>query len=123
MNIWDSWAGWYRNARALSAAVALFVAIFTMQILRCNPVVSRENIFGQVVTVEAEGLHPFGDGEPLSRVLVLTPDSLEVRIMLPPPVPMVGNAIPLIAEHYKKGDTLYIPDQLKWRMDGPGPGR
>lgn len=123
MNIWDSWAGWYRNARALGAAASIFIAIITMQLLRCDPMVSRENIYGRVIMVEAEGLQPFGEGEPQSRVLVLTSDSLKVRVILPPPVPVEGNFIPLIAEHYKKGDTLYFPDQLKWRMDGPGPGQ
>jgi len=123
MNIWDSWAGIYRNTRAIGAAVAMLVAIVTMQLLRCDLMVERDVVSAVVVEVEAEGLQPFGKGEVQSRVLVSTPDSLKVRLLLPPPVPMVGNLIPLVAEHYKKGDIRYFLDHRKWRMEGPGPGQ
>ena len=123
MNIWDSWAGWYRNSRALGAALAMLIAIVTMQLLRCNPMESRENISGVVLVVEARDLTGFSNGESQSRVLVATPDSLKVRLLLPPPVPEVGNLIPLVAEHYKKGDTLYFLDHQKWRMHGPLQGQ
>jgi hypothetical protein len=119
MNIWDSWAGMYRNTRAMGAAVAMLIAIVTMQVLRCDPMVSRENVSGVVLLVEVEGLQPYGDGEPQSRVVVITSDSVKVRLLLPPPVPVAGDAIPLLAEHFKKGDTLYSLDRQKWRMDGP----
>jgi len=123
MNIWDSWAGWYRNSRALGAAVAMLIAIVTMQLTRCNPLENRENITGVIISVEAEDLQPFSNGERQSRVLVATPDSFKVRLLLPPPVPMVGDLIPLVAEHYKKGNTLYYLDQQKWLMDGPLQGQ
>ena len=119
MNIWDSWARMHRNARALGAAFAMLIAIVAMQLLRCNPVVEHENISGVVLTLEAEGLHPFGDGKPYTRILVATPDSITVRLLLPSPVPKVGDVIPMVAEHYKKGDTLYSLDHQKWQMDGP----
>ncbi len=120
MNIWNSWAVMHRNARAVGAALALLIAIVAMQLLRCDPMVGRENISGLVLQVEAEGLHPLGDGEPQSRVIVVMPDSVKVRLMLPPPVPQVGDAIPVVTEHYKKGKTLYSLDHQKWRMHGPG---
>jgi len=120
MNIWNSWAVMHRNARAIGAALALLIAIVAMQLLRCDPVVSLEHVSGLVLQVEAEGLHPFGDGAPQSRVLVVMPDSAKVRVMLPPPVPKVGDSIPLVVEHYKKGNPLYSLDHQKWRMHGPG---
>ena len=109
----------YRNTRAIGAALAMLIAILSMQLLRCNPMEERENISCVVVAVEAEGLQPLGNGQPQSRVLVSTPDSLKVRLMLPPPVPVVGDLVPLVAEHYKKGDTLYTLDHQKWLMEGP----
>ena len=109
----------YRNARAIGAALALLVAILSMQLLRCNPMVERVNISCVVVAVEAEGLHPMDNAEAQSRVLVSTPDSLKVRLLLPPPVPVVGDLIPVVAERYKKGDTLYALDHQKWLMEGP----
>ncbi len=123
MNIWNSLANMYRNMRALSVAVALFAAIIVMQVARCNPMESRDDIMAAVLAVEAEGLQPAGQGERQSRVLVITPDSLKVRLLLPPPVPGVGDLIPLVAEHYKKGDTLFFLDQQKWRMNGPQQGQ
>ena len=119
MRILNSWAISYRNARAMGAAFVMLIAILSMASLRCNPMVGRENVLGLVLEVEAEGLHPFGEGEPMSRALVATPDSIEIRIFLPPPVPRPGDFVPLTVESYKKGDKDYFLDQQRWRIDGP----
>jgi hypothetical protein len=119
MNLWNLLARSYRNTRAMGAALVLLLAILSMLSLRCNPMVGREQILGLVLVVEAEGLHPFGEGEPQARVLVATPDSAEVRMFLPPPVPRAGDFIPLTAERYKKGNIEYYLDLNKWRTDGP----
>lgn len=116
MSIWNHWAKMHRNARALGAAFMMLIAIVTMQLVRCDPMESRENIPGEVTTVEAEGL---GQKKDQSRVVVVTADSVKIRLLLPPPVPIVGNVIPLVAEHYKKRDTLYYLDREKWQMHGP----
>ncbi|MDX2472549.1 MAG: hypothetical protein QNL91_02480 [Candidatus Krumholzibacteria bacterium] len=119
MNIWNSWAFHYRNARGMAVAGILLLAIVAMLSLRCNPMVGREDILGLVLEIEAEGLHPLGDGESMSRVLVAVQDSLEVRLLLPPPVPRPGHFIPLKVESYKKGNQEFYLDQEKWRIDGP----
>ena len=119
MGIWNFWARHHRNARALGAGVAIFGAIFAMSLLRCNPMIERVEISGVVLAVEAENLRPLGEGEPQARVLVAAEDSVQIRLFLPPPVPKIGDKIPLIAEHYKKGDSLYHLDQQKWRLTGP----
>ena len=119
MNIWNYWARHHRNARALAAAVAMFGAVFAMSLLRCNPMIDRVDISGIVLAVEAENLRPLGENEPQSRVLVTTADSVQVRLFLPPPVPEVGDSIPLIAERYKKGDSRYHLNREKWRAEGP----
>ena len=117
--IWNSWAISYRNARGMAAAAVLLLAILAMLSLRCNPMVSREDVLGLVLEVEAEGLDPFGQAAPQSRVLVAVRASVEIRIFLPPPVPRPGHFIPLKVELYKKGDRQYYLDQEKWRLDGP----
>ncbi len=94
----------------------LLVAILVMQLTRCDPMVSRENFWAVVILVEAEGL---GDKGLQSRVVVITPDSLKVRLILPPPVPVAGDLIPLVVEHYKKRDPWYFLDRQKWLMEGP----
>ena len=119
MNIWDLWAKSYRNTRAMGAAAVLLVAILSMLSLRCNPLTARDDVLGLVLEVEATGLHPLGASEVHSRVLVATPDSSEVRIFLPPPVPRPGDFIPLVAERYKKGNVEYFLHQDKWRIEGP----
>jgi len=103
----------------MGAAAALLVAIVAMMFLRCNPMVGREPVTGTVVTVEADGLQPHGSGGMQSRVVVSTPDSVKVRLFLPPPVPEVGDVIPLIEEQYENGDKLYYLDIQRWNMDGP----
>ena len=123
MNIWDywpkKWPTYYRNTRAMGAALAMLVAILSMLSLRCNPMVGRESAVGLVLEVEAEGLHPYGGGEPMARILLAVADSAEIRIFLPPPVPLPGDFIPLTVEFYKKGDSMYYLDQEKWRIEGP----
>jgi len=119
MNIWNLWAKTYRNTRALAAAAVMLLAILSMLSLRCNPMLTRDDVLGLVLVVEATGLHPLNDGEPQSRVLVATPDSTEVRMFLPPPVPRPGDFIPLSAEKYKKGNIEYFLNQEKWRIKGP----
>lgn len=118
MNIWNAWAASYRNARSLAMAGIMLAAIISMLSLRCNPLVGREDVLGLVLTVEAEGLHPLGAAEAQTRVVVATPDSVEVRVFLPPPVPRVGDFVPLVVERYKKGDTSYFVDQTRWRLEG-----
>ncbi len=119
MGLLDSWARNYRNARGLSVAIAFLGATLFLASLRCNPMVLRETVLGRVLEIEAEGLHPLESSEPRSRVLVITPDSTIIRLLLPPPVPRIGDVIPLTAEHHKKGDIDYFLDLQKWRIDGP----
>ena len=119
MNIWEYWPRHYRNTRGIAAALALLVAILSMSSLRCNPMVSRDEVLGLVLEVEAENLRAMNPSEPQSRVIVATPDSAQIRLFLPPPVPRPGDFIPLIAERYKKGNILYMVDGQRWRMDGP----
>ena len=117
--IWNAWAISHRNARGMAAAAAILLAVLAMLSLRCNPMVSREDVLGLVLDVEAEGLRPLGEGEVQCRVLVAVRDRVEIRLLLPPPVPRPGHFIPLKAELYKKGNRQYYLDQEKWRLDGP----
>ena len=119
MSIWNAWAKNYRYARAMGAAGVLLLAIVSMLSLRCNPMIGRESVLGLVLVIEAEDLRPLDGGEPQSRVLIATPDSAEIRLFLPPPVPRPGDFILLTAEHYRKGNTEYFLDEEIWRVEGP----
>ncbi len=117
----ESFAFSYRNARGLGAAAALLLAIVMMSALRCNPVVDHGKVLGLVLEIEAEGLTPFGDGQVMSRVLmaVAEPDTGKVRILLPPPVPHTGDFVPLKYELHRKGDIEYRLDHERWLIEGP----
>jgi hypothetical protein len=119
MNIWDLWAKSYRNTRAMAAALVLLLAILSLLSLRCNPMTDREKVMGLVLEIEAEGIAPVGGGAPRARVLLAAVDTAKVSILLPPPVPRPGDFIPLIAEHYRKGNTDYFLDLERWQIDGP----
>ncbi|MCP4293572.1 MAG: hypothetical protein GY780_17230 [bacterium] len=119
MNFLNQLAINYRNSRAILMAVMLFAAIGAMQWLRCNPMVGREPISARVLSIEAEQIQPHGTGGMQCRVVVITADSVKVELLLPQPVPQVGDNIPLMVEEYKSGDKSYYLDFQKWMMDGP----
>ena len=48
-----------------------------------------------------------------------TPDSTEVELLLPPPVPRPGDFVPLVADQYKKGNVSYAIDAVSWSAEGP----
>ncbi|MCB1183119.1 hypothetical protein KDM41_06785 [bacterium] len=120
-----SWPASTRNARGIAVAAVLLVGILSMLSLRCNPVVGRDAVQGLVLEVEAEGLTPFGDGQVMSRVLLAVPepDTAQVRVFLPPPVPRTGDFVPLLRENYKKGNVAYQLDRERWLIDGPAQAR
>jgi hypothetical protein len=80
--------------------------------------VGKEEVLGLVLEVEATGLSAEDEHGPLSRVLVAAVDSTEVTIHLPPPVPLPGDFIPLIAEYYRKGNVDYSLNLEKWLAEG-----
>ncbi len=123
MNVWNYWPTHYRNARAMGAALAMLVAILSMLSLRCNPMVGRESVVGLVLVIEAEGLHSPNGGVARSRVVLAVADSTEITVFLPPPVPRVGDFVPLTAEIYKKGNIAYYLDAEKWLIEGPRQNR
>lgn len=114
----DSWARSYRNARAMGAAIVLLIAILAMLSLRCNPVTDRDEALGLVVKIEATGLRDVATGEPRTRVIAVAPDSVEIRLLLPPPVPKPGDFVPLRLERHRKGDVDYLLDVQRWRTEG-----
>ena len=99
----------------------LVLAIVLMQSLRCNPMVAREEVVGRVIRVEARDLRPMGAAEPNCRVLVALPDSAQIRLFLPPPVPRPGDLVLLHAERFERGNTEYFLAGDRWRTEGPLP--
>jgi hypothetical protein len=75
-------------------------------------------VLGLCLEVKAENVARDKDGAPLARVLVATPDSVDVEILLPPPVPRVGDFIPLHATRHRVGPADYRLDSVRWKAEG-----
>ncbi len=79
----------------------------------------KPEALGLCLEVRAENVARDKDGAPLARVLVATPDSTDIEVLLPPPVPRVGDFIPLQAERHRKGPADYRLDLARWTANGP----
>ena len=125
--IWDSWARAHRNARGLAVALAIWLALAALWIMRCqankDPFQHREDLYFRLVDLQPETA---GDAEPLAwRATLLLPDSSTVYLPIPRPaqglhpMPAVGDRIPVWVEVYESGKRIYGFDQERWRTRGP----
>jgi len=107
-----------RVVLAIAGAVVVVAALAVLSTFR-NPVVGRANVLGLCLEVKAENVARDDKGAPLARVLVATPDSTDVELLLPPPVPRPGDFLPLIVDQYKRGNKDYAVDSGRWAAEGP----
>jgi hypothetical protein len=119
MDIKNIWAKIRSYTKVIVAVLAVVLVGLSLLSLRCNPMVDRKDVQGLVLEIEDEGILPPEGGSPQARVLMAVVDTIKVRVLLPPPVPAPGNFIPLIAEHYRKGNVEYLLDLEKWQAEGP----
>jgi hypothetical protein len=108
-----------KGAILAGVAVVLVVGVLAVLSQFRNPVVDRVTALGLCLEVKAEGASVGSHGEALARIVLATPDSTEVELLLPPPVPRPGDFIPLIVDRYKKGNADYVVDAVKWSAEGP----
>lgn len=108
-----------RRVVLASAGVVLVMAVLAVFSTFRNPVVARVATLGMCLEVKAENASVGSQGEALARVVIATPDSTELELLLPPPVPRPGDFMPLIADKYKKGNVAYAIDAAKWVAEGP----
>jgi hypothetical protein len=107
-----------RRVVMAGAGVVLVMAVLGVFSTFRNPVVGRVATLGLCLEVKAENASVGSQGEALARVVVATPDSTEVELLLPPPVPRPGDFMPLVAERYKQRNVDYAVDIEKWRLEG-----
>ena len=103
---------------AIAAGVLVVGTLAALSVTR-NPVVGRVTVLGLCLEVKAENVAKDKAGAPLANVLVATPDSTEVQVLMPPPVPHPGEFLPLVVEEFKKGNKGYAVDAERWRTEGP----
>jgi hypothetical protein len=111
-----------RPSRRLVLGIAIAVAVIgvlaALSTFR-NPVVGRASVIGLCLEVKGENVARDDQGRQLARVLVATPDSTDVELLLPPPVPRPGDFLPLMVDEYKRGNKDYAVDAARWSAEGP----
>jgi hypothetical protein len=107
-----------RVVLAVAGAVVVVAVLAVLSTFR-NPVVGRANVLGLCLEVRGEDVARDDKGLPLARVLVAAPDSAEVEVLMPPPVPRPGDFLPLVIDEHKKGNKSYAVDAGRWAAEGP----
>ncbi len=124
---WDRWATSYRNTRAVLAAVflspILVWLLVTDQQLSTNALLVTEHeiaIVTKVTRVDTGGLHSkLGAGVDVYQGYAALADGTEIELDLVPPMPKVGDRIPILVERYEDGRTDYRIDRQEWQTSGP----
>jgi len=103
----------FRRARLLLLIPLLIIAVVVTYMETRNPLLRRDTLDARVLEVK-EVLETRNGAAHMARVEL--PDQTHIRLLLPfsPPHPAAGDHIPLIAEYYEDGKTLYALDWQAW---------
>lgn len=103
----------FRRARLLLLIPLLIATVIVTVMESGNAVLHRETLTGRVLDVK-EVLQTRNGSAHLAHVEL--PDQTRIRLLLPlsPPHPVVGDRIPLIAEFYEDGKSMYALDWQAW---------
>ncbi len=125
---WDSWATAYRNWRA-ALAVLLLLPILIWALAVKDEMSSQQllavdhatAIVRKIVELDTSKLSTkFGaTGISVYQGYLELPDGNEIELTLIPPIPKIGDRVPLIVEHYDDGKTYYRIDRDEWQLFGP----
>ena len=124
---WDRWATSYRNTRAVLAVVflspILIWVLATDQQLGTNRLLAVEHekaIVTRIDQLDTSELHSkLGSDVIIYQGYVELTDGSEIELGLIPPIPKVGDGVPILVEHYEDGKTYYRIDRQEWQMSGP----
>ncbi len=123
--LFDLWATIFRNTRALSAAVMIWAAVFIAWGMKCqmarDPVVDVLQERGLVVEVLGEKPTATGESDFGMRPLVIMlADSTTIQLVVPAPLPLEGDMVPLRVEVFQSGKKSYSFDTQEWIFSGAG---
>lgn len=124
---WDNWAKSYRNTRAVLAVVflspVLIWVLLTDQQSSSNRllVVDHETaVVTKITNLDTSKLHTqLGAGINVYQGLVQLADGTEIELGLVPPIPKLGDRVPILVERYENGSTDYRIDRQEWQVSGP----
>jgi len=103
----------FRRARLLLLIPLLIIAVVVTYLESRTPVLHRESLTATVLET-LEVLQTQNGSAHLARLEL--PDRTRIRLLLPfaPPHPATGDRVPLVAEYYEDGKTLYALDWPAW---------
>lgn len=112
--MWFFSSTWYRN-RAVAFAI-LFTPLllwmsYSMSKARNNVVVAERKLTGKIENTELVGKAEYKTFE--TQIRVPNGELVTMRIGAPP-VPRIGQEIPVIQKHFKEGEVEYRLDRPAW---------
>ena len=120
----DLWATGHRNGRALGGAVIVWALLGLILILKCqanrDPLLDVVSARGTVVEIlGSDAAAPSASGMQLRQAVIMLADSTLIQLVLTPPLPAVGDGVPLVVEQFRSGKKSYSFDQGEWAVSGP----
>ena len=125
--ILDQWATSYRNWRAIFMLVGVGICLVAALVLTRGRGVDDRVEYGLtsgvVTSVKSGSAGHSGSREPLTMHMATIElqdgDSIELNIGFPP-VPQVGDTVPLTFEVFDDGAKYYYVDVMEWQLQtGP----
>ncbi len=128
-NFWDNWATTHRNWKVIFSLIGLLGIFIWALILKhessSKRLLSIDQGVAVVKRIEKLDLSKvpsrFGtnEGAVLYRGTLELPDGTEIRVVLVPPIPQIGDRVPLLVENYDDGTTFYEIDRERWQTGEP----
>jgi|GEM_PF-2466686 hypothetical protein len=128
-NFWDNWATTHRNWKVIISVIGLLGIFIWALILKyessSKKLLSIKHEKAVVKKIEKLDLSKvpsrFGtnEGAILYRGILELPDGTEIRVVLVPPIPQIGDRVPLLVENYDDGTTFYEIDRERWQTGEP----
>ncbi|MDH3670303.1 MAG: hypothetical protein OES46_03975 [Gammaproteobacteria bacterium] len=124
---WDRWATNYRNWRVVLVGLLLLPvliwALVTNQRLGTNRLLTvghETAIVTRINEIDTSELHSkLGSDVNIYQGFVELADGSEIELGFIPPIPKVGDGVPILVEQYDDGKIYYRIDRQEWQMSGP----
>ena len=107
----------FRNARAWLTAFVLFGALLWMLWATHDKRLEYQELSGELIEISAMG----NKDDPVfysGKVRLEDGSVVGITMSVRPPVPEVGNQVPVIFERYEGGKIMYGFDNAKWMAGG-----
>jgi hypothetical protein len=115
----------YRNWRAIFIAIALLIiTLWAINQKRSLKLIDTTYEIGVVKSVKRHSVQGISTkygksgGITIYKGKLLLSNNTGIELQLVPPIPNIGDSIPLIVEHFSNGKKFYFIDIEKWQIYG-----